>query len=135
MSRRRVSERGSMAVEVVILVPILVAVMLLVVGFGRMVDIQGEVESVARDAVRAASLERNYLDGQAAANAVAQGGLPNSVACDPVNVLGSYDPGSTLTVSLTCTVSLDGLGFAGFPGSKQMNAQASAPLDTFRRSG
>ncbi|MFN0284864.1 MAG: TadE/TadG family type IV pilus assembly protein, partial [Kineosporiaceae bacterium] len=68
-------ERGSMAVEVVILTPVLVAFILLVVAFGRYVTARGDVEAVARDAVRAASLERTAGQARAAANAAVAAGL------------------------------------------------------------
>ena len=44
-----------MAVEVVMLVPVLLLVMLLVVAMGRYVSAQGAVAAAARDAVRSAS--------------------------------------------------------------------------------
>ena len=53
-ARRTRGERGSMAVEVVILTPVL-AFVLLIVACGRYVAVKGEVEATARDAVRAAS--------------------------------------------------------------------------------
>ena len=49
--RRR--DDGSMAVEVVLMAPVLVIFMLFVVALGRMVWVKGELESATRDAVRA----------------------------------------------------------------------------------
>jgi Flp pilus assembly protein TadG len=128
-------ERGSMAVEVVILVPVLVAVMMLVVAFGRYVDIRGNVEAAARDAVRAASYERDRFSAQLAAQAVANQSVPSHTTCEPVSLQGTFAAGETITVQLTCRVSFDGLGLLGLPGSAPISGQSSAPLDTLRRVG
>ena len=68
--RLRSNERGSMAVEVVVIAPILVLVLMLVVAFGRYADRKGDVEAIARDAARAATLTRDVYQAQAAANGV-----------------------------------------------------------------
>lgn len=128
-------ERGSMAVELVILTPFLVAVMMLVVAFGKYVDTRGVVEAVARDAVRAASLERTYDEGRDAAQRIVDGTMPNRISCDPVNLDGTFDSGQIITVGLTCHVSYDGLGFIGMPGEVQIVRESSAPIDTLRRTG
>src|SRR5690606_5351278 len=51
------SERGSMAVELVILAPLLMAFVMLIVLVGRFVTVQGDIDAAARDAARAASLQ------------------------------------------------------------------------------
>ncbi len=124
-----------MAIEVVILVPVLFLITMLVVAFGRFVDTRGEVEALARDAVRAASLERDAASGRAAAQAVASRPLPNTITCPTVQVTGSFAPGSTITATLDCRVSWAGLGLIGLNGSTPVSGISSAPLDTLRRSG
>jgi Flp pilus assembly protein TadG len=124
-----------MAIEVVILIPVLFLFTMLVVAFGRFVDTRGEVESLARDAVRAASLERTAAAGQAAAQAVTARPLPNTISCDTVQIQGSFAPGSTITARLDCRVSWAGLGLIGLNGSTPVSGESSAPLDTLRRSG
>lgn len=124
-----------MAVEVVILIPVLFMFTMLVVAFGRFVDTRGEIEALARDAVRAASLQRDAASGQAAADAVAQRALPQTISCQPVRVEGAFLPGSVITTRLDCEVSLSGLGLIGLPGSVDVDAASHAPLDTLRRSG
>jgi Flp pilus assembly protein TadG len=124
-----------MAIEVVILVPVLFLITMLVVAFGRFVDTRGEVEALARDAVRAASLERNAASGQAAAQTVASRPLPNTISCQTVRITGSFAPGSTITATLDCSVSWAGLGLIGLNGRTSVSGVSSAPLDTLRRSG
>ncbi|HLT61614.1 MAG TPA: TadE/TadG family type IV pilus assembly protein [Microlunatus sp.] len=127
-----------MAVEVVILVPVLLAVMMMVVAFGRYVDIRGQVEAVARDAVRAASLERDAASATLVAQAIADATVPDSTACQPVQLQGQagpllFAPGEIITVTLTCEVSFRGLGGIGLPGSLPVSGMSSAPLDHLRR--
>jgi Flp pilus assembly protein TadG len=126
-------EQGSMAIEVVILVPVLFLFTMLVVAFGRFVDTRGEVEALARDAVRAASLERNAASAQAAAQTVASRPLPNTITCQTVQITGAFAPGSTITATLDCRVSWAGLGLIGLNGSAPVSGVSSAPLDTLRR--
>lgn len=145
MSRWRRSasrERGSMAIEVVFLVPILILVLLLVVAFGRFVDRKADVEAMARDAARAATLERTYGEAQAAANTVvsaAQGRLYDGATCY-AHGLTSDDPagfvaGAIISVTVECQLPWDGLAPLGVPGSIQIGAEAQSPLDQWRRAG
>jgi Flp pilus assembly protein TadG len=129
------TDQGSMAIEVVILVPVLFLFTMLVVAFGRFVDTRGEVEALARDAVRAASLERSAASGQAAAEAVASRPLPNTITCQGVRIQGSFTPGGTITATLDCRVSWAGLGLIGLNGGAPVSGASSAPLDILRRSG
>lgn len=134
----RHGDRGSMAVEVVILVPVLIAVMMMVVAFGRYVDTRGQVEAVARDAVRAASFERDAASAHLVAQAIADATVPDSTTCQPVELRGQsgpllFAPGEIITVALTCEVSFQGLGGIGLPGSLPISGESSAPLDELRR--
>lgn len=124
-----------MAVEIVIMVPILVAVMMLVVAFGRYVDVQGRVDAAARDAVRAASLERDVGAAEYVAQQVATANLPAGASCSDVSLTGDFVAGGVITVQLTCQVSYDGLGLLSLPGSAPVSSNSSAPLDELRRTG
>lgn len=126
-------QRGSMAVEVVILAPVLVAVMMLVVGFGRYVDRSADVDAMARDAVRAASLQRDHGSASAAAQAIVESSTPPGVSCGQASLGGTFAAGEIITVEVSCKVSFDGLGFIGLPGSATLTGESSAPLDVLRR--
>ena len=134
-ARRARGERGSMAVEVVILTPVLLAFVLLIVACGRYVAVKGEVEATARDAVRAASLERDAGAAQAAAYDVVSSSLDAELSCSGADLSGDFDAGQLIQVDLRCTVSYDGLGLIGLPGSVAVNGTSSAPLDTYRSAG
>ncbi len=122
-----------MAVEVVLLTPILLLFTLLVVAGGRYVSVQADIEAAARDAARAASYERSAGAAQAAANDVATTALDDFSDCRVGRIGGSFVAGGLVEVTLDCQVSNDGLGLLGLSGSLSMSATGSAPLDTYRR--
>lgn len=128
-------DRGSMAVEVVMLTPLLVMMMFLVVGFGRFVSAEGEAQALARDAVRAATLERDELSARLAARAMAAAAAPDNLACRPAEMSGTFTRGGMVTVDVECTVSFEDLGLVGLPGSATVRGSSSAPLDEYRRVG
>ena len=134
-SAHRRSQRGSMAVEVVILTPVLLAFVLLIVACGRYVAVKGDMEATARDAARAASLERDLGAAQAAAADVVSSSLEAKTTCQSTGVGGNFVAGGMVTVTLNCNVSYDDLGLIGLPGSVGVRAESSAPLDTYRRTG
>jgi Flp pilus assembly protein TadG len=124
-----------MAVELVLLTPLLVAFALLVVAFGRYVAVRGEVEALSRDAVREASLQRTEADARAAAVVTVNAARDPRRTCSAAVLSGAFAPGGTITVTLTCEVSYTGLGLIGLPGAATVRATSAAPLDTFRRVG
>lgn len=132
MSRRR-DERGSMAVEVVLMIPILFMFTLLVVAGGRYVSVRSDIEAAARDAARAASYERTYDKAAAAASSVATSALDGYASCRVEDLGGDFKSGGDVKVTLDCDVPNEGLGLLGLSGSLPVSASASAPIDTFRR--
>jgi Flp pilus assembly protein TadG len=134
-SRRARGDRGQMAVEMVLMTPVMVAFLLLVVACGRYVMVRGEVEAASRDAARAASLARDPGDATADAESTAEGSLSGDRAtCDPVQLdLTDFVAGGTVTARLTCRVDLSDLGLLGLPGSVKVQATSAAPLDLYRR--
>lgn len=128
-------ERGSMAVEVVLLTPILLLFLLLVVAGGRYVSVQADIEAAARDAARAASYARSYDEAESAANGVATAALDTFAQCRVDRLGGNFEAGGLVEVTLDCDVPNDGLGLLGLGGSLSMKATGSAPLDSYRRIG
>ena len=129
------SDAGSMAVEMVLLAPAMVAFLLLVIAFGRYVAVRGEVEAASRDAVRAASLERSSGAAVSSAQDTARASLNSRWKCQPAQLSGTFAAGQTISVHLECSASLSGLGLIGLPGSVTVNGDSSAPLDLYRRTG
>lgn len=129
-------ERGTAAIEFVLVAPVILVIFLFVIGLGRMAHARQQLESVAADSARAASLERNTSQSASAAMAAAQRSLGEAgVSCTDlaVNVdLSSYQPGGRVTVTVSCKTRLSDVGMAGFPGSKTFTAKSTVPIETYR---
>ncbi len=126
-----------MALELALLTPLLVAFMMVMVGLGRVVEAQSQVDGAARDAARAASLGRSRPSANAAATDAARqtlGGrkwcrtLPNTVVD-----FSQWRRGGQVSVAVHCDINLTGLSLIGFKASKAMTGTATAPIDTLRR--
>lgn len=124
-----------MAVEVVVMVPILLMFALLVVAAGRYVAVQADMQSAARDAARAASFERSYGAAQTAASRVAAVSLSGTGVCRFGGMDGGFAAGGVAEVTIVCDVPHDELGLIGLSGSLRMDATGAAPIDTYRRTG
>jgi Flp pilus assembly protein TadG len=124
-----------MAVEVVLLAPVMMAFMLLIVAAGRYVSVRGDIEAASRDAVRAASLETNESAARAIAVDTAIAALQDGSSCQTAALSGEFVAGGMITVTLTCSVSYDGLGLIGLPGSKTLTVSSSAPIDRYKYTG
>lgn len=130
------SDRGASSVELVIIAPVLVMLILLVVGLGRMALARQQVDSSAHEAARAASLQRTAgaaaSDGQAAGRrAIDETGL--SCAQLRVNVdTSSYRPGGHIRATVTCIADLSDVTLAGLPGSKTYTSSAIVPIEQWR---
>lgn len=129
-------ERGSAAVEMVLLTPVLVVFLLFVVFVGRLSGARSDVQAAARDAARAASIARGpdsarERGADAARRRLNEGG----VECRSLNVLIAEDdfrPGGTVSAALSCTLDLSDLTLLGVPGTRTISATFREPIDTFR---
>ena len=129
-------ERGAAAIELVLMAPVLLVVLLLVVGLGRMADARQQIESVAADSARAASLERNTALSADAAMEAAQRSLGDAgLSCTGLDVnvdISDYQPGGQVHVTVSCTAQLRDVALSGLPGSKVFTASSTVPVETFR---
>ncbi|MFB9721987.1 TadE/TadG family type IV pilus assembly protein [Planobispora longispora] len=123
-------ERGSLSAETVLLAPVFLLFLLFLVGAGRLVEAQGEVNGAARDAARAASVERTRSEAETAAAAAAKEALTGE--CEPrVDLSGTvWEEGGQVRAEVSC--SLD-LGFLGFGAVKDVRGDSVVPLEQFRR--
>jgi len=114
----------------------LILVLFFVVGGLRVVNTNGDVASAARSAARAAATARTAGESAAAAQTVAQNILSGrGVACSggpAVSVSGGGSPGTVVTVSVTCVVSLNDVVVVGFPGSRTVTVSAVEYVDAVR---
>lgn len=133
-------DRGSYSLEVAVLTPALIALMLLMVAFGRVTDAQGAVDAAARAAARAASLERSAGAAQseaqeAAALSLSRDGVnchASSVTVDTSGYALTVGQEASVTATIACTANLSDIGLPGLPGAKTLKASWTSPIDTYR---
>lgn len=127
-----------MAVELVLITPLVVVLLLFVAFGGRVVRAEAAVRHAADRAARAASLRQAPAAATAAARSVALDELaasPLSCMSPTVTVdTGSLGPGGQVRVTVTCTARLGDLGLLGVPGSKRFSATSAEVIDA-RRGG
>lgn len=130
------SERGTAAVELALLAPVLVVLMALVTAAGRMVETKSAVLSVAREAARIAAEAPNAAAAHDAAIATAQ--QVAGLGLDPARLSIVQDPhgfarGSPYEVSVSYQVSMADLpGLGLLPGSVTLGAEHAELIDTYR---
>ncbi len=123
-----------MAVEAVLRAPVFLIFLLLLGGAGRIVEAQGEVNGAARDAARAASVERTLGRARTAANAAARTSLAFCQGGPGISMAGSeWREGGSVRVQVTCRLDLSVVAGFGFAPVKEMSASAVVPLERFRR--
>lgn len=131
------SERGSASVELVLLVPLLMAMVALVVAAGRIVDARGQVNDAAYAAARAASLETNEAAAHRAGQAAAREALAErGRACVrlSVSLTGTdFRTDGSVVARVTCRADLGDVAGFGLPGAKRISARAVAPIEQHRR--
>ncbi|MFE9687544.1 TadE family protein [Streptomyces sp. NPDC006285] len=138
--RKLCRERGSYALETAVLAPVLIAVLGLMIAFGRITDAEGAVDAAAHAAARAASLQRDPAAAQQAAQDSAVRSLDNdSVTCRTSHVsldTAGFGTGvgeaAAVTAAIACTAELSDIGLPGLPGTKTITASWTSPLDTYR---
>lgn len=131
-------DRGAFAaLELVILVPFIIVMLLLVVGFGRVERGRQLVDQAALAASRAASLTLNPVAAQAAATQAARQTLSaGGLSCSSMNVsvdTSAFYAGGQVTAHLTCHADLSGLALAGVPGAVSLKADSTSVLEQYRQ--
>lgn len=129
-------ERGSMTVELVVLVPVLVLFTLVAVGLGRYEGARQEVVDAAHAGAEAASLVPSAGQAGSVAQATALSELRGQphMCPDPVVTtdVSAFVAGGSVRVSISCRVNLADLLVPGFPGGATVVATQSAPIDPYR---
>jgi Flp pilus assembly protein TadG len=134
-TRRVRGERGTLALELSILAPVIVVLLWMMISAGRVAEAASKVEGAARDGARAASINHAGQPAAAADTAVRNSLQANGVTCvgAPEVVLsvknGSMplDPSDVAQVTVTCRVALL-LGGANAPVTRT----GLSVLDTYR---
>lgn len=136
ISMLRPDERGSAAAELTLLTPLLILLLLFVVLCGRLADTKLRINDVAHQAARAATLARTPSQATANAQTTASAALASAgITCQSLTVstdTQGLKPGSTVTVTVSCSVGLGDLTMLGVPGSRTFESSFSSPVDVWR---
>ena len=125
-------ERGSAAIEAVVLAPVIILFVLLVIAGGQVALARQSVQAIAADTARTASLERTAHAAQRAALATAHHALDQQVACTSRDItLDLKAFGTPASVSATITCRVETLGLPGLP-SVTVSATVQSPIDSYR---
>jgi Flp pilus assembly protein TadG len=133
---KRLDQRGEVAVEAILITPVLVGLILVLAGAARIIDAKNQVASTAHIAARAASLTTSAEDAATAGKLAAQAALEErGRACADLDVhidATDFQPGGFIKATVTCVADLsDVVGF-GFPGTKTFSDEAVVPVETHR---
>lgn len=130
------TDRGSAAVELVLLTPLLVLILLTVVALGHLADARLVVADAAHQAARAASIARTETEARTSARSTVHAALHRAgAACSSPAVTlttSGLKPGATTSVKVTCTVALGDLTHTGMPGRMTLQGTAYSPVDVHR---
>lgn len=138
--RRGTPERGSVSVELAVLVPALLLILGMLIAGGRIWFAKTTVNEAAQTAARAASLARSAEGaGVAGRSAGRQSMATDGLTCGDESVLVNMaafaipvGTPATVTSTVRCRVRLADLLLPGLPGSIELSASGSAALDTYR---
>ncbi|KNX35903.1 hypothetical protein [Luteipulveratus halotolerans] len=132
-------DRGNQAPEYAIAMSILVVLLSLSVGAYRYGQATSSVTAAAGAAARAASIEREPGRARAAAEAAAAETMASKgMKCQPAVTVdtGGFSAQvgqpASVGVRVSCNVDLSDLSVPGLPGSRNLTAQATSALDTYR---
>ncbi len=135
----RRSERGSISVEVAVIAPAFVFLMLLVVYAGKVSEADGNVERAAAEGARAASQRQNPAAAVDDARAVVEANLAAAgVPCSQLDTsvdTSTFEPGGTVTVTVSCDASMADVTLLGVPGTRSFTASSTEVIDTYRSDG
>lgn len=130
------AERGSVAVEVAVVAPALVALLLLVVLAGRVSHADAQVQRAASVAARTASLYQSPDAARQAAIDAADANLADSgFVCGELDTdvdTAQFEPGGSVTVRVSCTASMQDVTLLGVPGFRTFVSSSTEVIDRYR---
>ena len=143
----RRGDRGTASLELVIVAPFLLALMMLIIAFGRYAQTENLVDQAARDAARAATAQNVRGDVPKVIDQVVSESMADAppscrdtAAADPPvmsdDAFGLPDPNDPLaieTISVTVHCTLDLSDLAALPlQSVEITRTFTSPLDRYR---
>jgi Flp pilus assembly protein TadG len=130
-------ETGSAAAELVVLTPLLVVLVSVCFIGGRLVVARQQLDDAARTAAEAAAIASSPGAAQYAASVTVIGNLlADGLACQDLSIspqTAAFRPGGSVAVSVSCSVALSRLAFAGLPGTVRLTARRVAVIEPYRQ--
>ncbi|QLH26980.1 pilus assembly protein [Streptomyces sp. Rer75] len=129
------SDQGLATAELILIIPVLILAVWFLVYCSRLPDAQLRLEDAAHQATRAASQARSHSTAALRARSTAAAALDQAgIACQSLTVdtHGNLHSGSTVAVTLTCTVGLHDLALLQLPGTTTLQARFAVPVDVYR---
>jgi Flp pilus assembly protein TadG len=126
---------SSDALGLALIAPAAIGLALVIVFLGRGVDSRATVQSAAESAAQAAAQERTIVGARAAAEQVGAAMLVDPTSCAAPRVVvdtSNFRPGGQVAVTVSCTVSTDGLESINPPTPGPTSATAFATIDPLR---
>ncbi len=123
------------ALGLALLLPAAIGLAVVIVWLGRGVDSRATVQSAAESAAQAAAQERSPAAAVAAAQEVGTAMLVDATTCAAPTVVvdtSSFVPGGVVAVTVSCTVSTEGLSLVDPPTPGPTTATAFATIDPLR---
>ncbi|HVW30991.1 MAG TPA: TadE/TadG family type IV pilus assembly protein [Acidimicrobiia bacterium] len=129
------SQRGSLSLELVLIVPVFIALVTFIAGAATLGRARATVDDAAWEAARAASFARSAASAEAAGRAAVDRRLAGErwpCLTQRVDIdLSRFRPGGDVTVAVACDVRLRDTGLF-LPGATHVTARAVAPLDQYK---
>lgn len=138
MSRRRCrGQQGTAAIELVVFAVPLISIMLAyTVVLGRFVMARMDVDGAARNAARAASIQRTAAEATRAARDVVASTLSSAgLACRGLHVAvdtAQFRPHGQVVVALSCDVDLSDVNILHLPAFRVVTSRFVSPIDVYR---
>jgi Flp pilus assembly protein TadG len=133
--RLRGDDGSSDALGLALLAPAAIGLAVVIIFLGRGVDSRATAQSAAESAAQAAAQERSVAAAVAAAQDVGRAMLVDPTSCSSPNVsvdVSDFRPGGRVAVTVSCSVSTDGLELIDPPRNGPNTATAFAAIDPLR---
>ena len=136
-----VTQRGSISMEAVIVIPAFLLFLALVVGVGRVSAVRGDLHAAAVNGARTASTQTTSVTGEQAGRKAIEAQLDREkVTCLHLDIslntsALNLPPGQagSVTATVTCVVPLADLAIPGLPGQTTIRSSFTTPIDTYSR--
>lgn len=133
---RHPRDQGSMAVELVVLAPVLVLFALVALGLGRYELARERVVGATTAAAQAAAVALSATTAAGAAQAAVAPELTSGThTCSDLQVttdVSGFQTAGIVRVTVSCRVTFADLAIPGFPGSVIVRQTSAAPIDPYR---